>query len=172
MKKMALLLATCLVIAVGVSGLAIQSHAEEVRRYDAARVIVEHICLLIRPPLEETPAEMRYDALTGALASRGINNFLGTDPDEALTVGDMNEIFDAATFGEDVIYSEERSECPTEVGRVLSMDPGTLITLADFQKVVGCFPYCDMGTAETYTPPMELGGAPEEIPENPATEIF
>ena len=174
MKKKALLwIIGCLVIAL--SGLVIFSFARdasEVKRADAARIILDRICLLIEPPLEEFPEDERYEVLASALASRGITNFLGTDPDETLTVGDMEEIFNAISLGEPVEYGEERAECPAEITEIFAMDPSAKLTLGDFRKIADCFPYCEWG-AETYIAPAALftpgGREPED--EEPSHEL-
>jgi len=164
-----------LVVALIATGLVLFSFAQSsgVKRSDAIRIVAEKVCFKMEPPLESFPPEEQYEILSNGLAAMGVNNFVGTDSNETMTVGDMKEIFDAASGGEKVAYDADRAECPRLIGAIFAKNTEEKISVADFGTIAGCMPYCDIATVETYIAPARgyLPPGPKETPENPATEI-
>jgi len=164
-------------VAITAAGIAIFSFAvpsEEVARGDAIRIIADAVCLKIDPPLQAFPEEQRYVVLANGLASKGIMNFLNTDPVAMMTIGDMQEVFNAVTAGQMLEYEPEREWCSVELPAIFAKGADQTIAFSDFRKVVDCLPACDFDTAETYiapTPPGYVPPGPDSTPEEPATEI-
>jgi hypothetical protein len=175
-KKFALwILVGVALTAVGLTLFSFAAPEDEVKRVDAIRVIAERVCLKLEPPIEAFPEDQQYEVLANALAAKGITNFVGTDPEEVLTIADMKEIFDAVTGGEEIAYELDRRWCPFETTAILAKGPDQNIGFEDFRKVADCFPWCDFATAETYmVPPSEryVPPGPGPTPEEPSTEIY
>ena len=146
---------------------------EPVTREDVVKAVVSQMCLEIVPDVDAFPAREQYEILANALALRGVENFIGTNPDELFTVGEIEEIYYARTVGAPINPSDPRADCPVELISVFAVIPDAELTLSNFQKVLSCFPDCDP-EAEAYTAPEIPGfvpGGPDLIPEEPATEI-
>jgi len=160
---------------IAVSGAMLLSVAQgkpSLRRIDVARAIAESICLEIVPGLATFAPDEQYEVLANALAFRGITNFIGTDPEEVMTLGEMEEMYNIVTAGEVLEYAGDRVRCPTELVEVFSAPWDTELVRADLQTILRCFPDCDP-TAEAYAAPEEevlpAGQEPidEEFPPDP-----
>mgnify|MGYP000076502366 CR=1 FL=1 len=146
---------------------------ESVRRVDVAKAIAEKICLDIMPGVSDFPDEEQYEIISNALASRGIDNFIGTNPDELFTIGEIEGLYYLITSGIEIDPSDPRANCPVELISVFAVLPDSQLTSDDFQKVLECLPDCDSG-AQDYTAPPPPGFVPEGpdvIPEESAGEI-
>lgn len=145
--------------------------AQGVSRMDTAKALVGKMCVKIVPDIETIPAAQHYDIFAGALASRGINNFVGKDANEEMTVGEMKEIYYVVTaaMGEP---SEQKAECPAELVPVFAMAPEEKLSLENLETVLGCFPDCDL-TAEPFTAPVvpPVPDTPPTTPEEPSSQI-
>ncbi|UCG34735.1 MAG: hypothetical protein JSW17_04375 [Candidatus Omnitrophota bacterium] len=142
---------------IAVSGAMLLSVAQgkpSLRRIDVARAVADTICLEIVPGLATFAPDEQYEVLANALAFRGITNFIGTDPEDVITVGEMQEIYDIIAAGEVLEFAGDRVRCPTELVEVFSAPWDTELVRADLQTILRCFPDCDP-TAEAYTPPEE-----------------
>jgi hypothetical protein len=177
MKKIRFIMSIMfLVVGVSVFGILSNAQAEEgeqVSHYDAARVILDKICLEIRPSVEDFPAIERFGILSNALAdARGIQTFLGKNPEGSITVGEMQEVFETVTEGKAIKYDENRGQTPEFLSAVFALPAATPLTLANFSGIIGYFPNCESDRVETYVPPQVffLQGADPEG-ENDASEI-
>lgn len=144
----------------------------------AAGSIASQICLDIVPPLEDVPADQRYGVLTAALASRGITNFLNTDPDGSLTVGTIQSIFYAVTGyvvggNEEVDPSDPKSNYKDVLAPIFSLPSETPLTLKNLQKVLRFFPNCDPDVDPYVAPEIEgfIPGGPRITPEQTSSDI-
>jgi hypothetical protein len=147
---------------------------DNVTYLDAAWVTAEKICLKIEPALDSFPEDERYKVMANALASRGVNTFLGTNPNGTMTIKEVIDLFNSVTLGEAVEYGEARKSCPAEILDIFDQPGNKKITEQEFDKVASCFPYCDPNTVETYIPPAEerfVPPGPEPRIESPASEL-
>ncbi|HAJ56741.1 MAG TPA: hypothetical protein DCL35_03100 [Candidatus Omnitrophica bacterium] len=139
---------------------------------EVAKAIAEKMCVGIVPPIDTIPADQQYEVYANALASRGINNFVGKDAAEEFTVGEIKEIYYVVTAGQQADLSEQKAECPAELTGIFNMPADSKLNQGVLNKVLDCFPACDL-TAEPFTapvvPPVPL--TPPTIPEEPASEI-
>lgn len=144
---------------------------------DTASAIASQICLDIVPPLEEIPASERYGVLSNALASRGITDFLNTDPDDGFTVGAIQAIFYAITGysvggNEEADPSDPKTNYKDVLASIFSLPSDTPLTLKNLQKVLGFFPDCDPGVDPYVAPEVEafIPGAPRAAPEQSSSK--
>lgn len=168
MAKKLMCLVGSAVMALGVTAVCF---AQGVTRMDAAEALIEKMCVKIVPDIETIPEAQHYGIYAGALASRGINNFVGKDANEEMTVGEMKEIYYVVTaaMGE---ATEQKAECPAELAPVFAMAPEEPLSAENLAKILGCFPACDL-TAEPYTAPVVplVPDAPPTTPEEPSSQI-
>lgn len=175
MRKKVLFLGTACLIALVVTVVTFSSANgnEQLTRSDVANAIANQICLEIIPDITTFPVGDQYEILINALASRGVDNFLGTNPDELFTIGEIEGIYYLLTAGVDISPNDPRAKCPVELIPVFAVATDTQLTSSDLQKILNCFPDCDP-IAEAYTaptPPGTIPGGPEFTPEEPASEI-
>jgi hypothetical protein len=148
--------------------------SDEVTYLDAAWKIAEAICLKVNPPLDTFPKDERFTVMVNAFAARGIDEFQGVNPTDTLTVGEAKEIYDSITSGVPIEYSGEKQKCPVEVAEIFALPNDQKISKEDFDKISGCFPFCDADTVEAYTPPAAprfVPPGPEPRSEEPASEL-
>ena len=172
-KKMMFLVSVVVVFTAAVITFSSANGDDPLTRNDVARAIVDQICLDIIPDVSVFPAGEQYEVLANALASRGIEDFVGTNPDELFTVGEMEDIYYILTAGIEIDPADPRANCPVELIPVFAVAPESELTLDNFQKILNCFPDCDP-EAEAYSAPEPPGFVPEGpdiIPEEPASEI-
>ncbi len=172
MKKMGFVLACFVIMAcIGISSVFAQGESSQTRS-DVAKSLAETLCIGIVPPIDTFPADQQYEIYANALASRGINNFVGKDGNEEVTVGELKEIYYVVTAGQQTELSEEKAECPAELTGIFNMPVDTKLNQGILNKVLDCFPACDL-TAQPYTAPVTppVPEIPPLTPEEPASEI-
>tara|TARA_B100000315_G_C14477663_1_gene541394 strand:+ start:218 stop:745 length:528 start_codon:yes stop_codon:yes gene_type:complete len=173
-KKVLFLGTTCLfVLLATLVTFSPASGDEPLTRSDVAGAIVNQICLEVVPDVSAFPTGDQYEILANALASRGIDNFLGTNPDELFTVGEIEGIYYLLTAEAEILLDDPRANCPIELIPVFAVAVDTQLTSDNLQKILNCFPECNL-TTEIYTAPIPFDAmpdGPEFAPEEPANEI-
>ena len=175
MKKKVLFLGAIFLVALVATLVTFSSASGDapLTRSDIAGAIASKICLEIIPDISTFSTSDQFEILASSLASRGIDNFLGTNPDELFTVGEIEGIYYLLADGVEISPNDPRANCPVELIPVFAVAVDTQLTSDNLQKILNYFPDC-APAAETYTTPTSPGTIPngsEFTPEEPASEI-
>lgn len=149
--------------------------AADLTNAQLASMIVSLIGIELPPGTENLSAQESFEVMANALATRGINAFVGADKDAAVTYGQFADIIYVMVGGTDTtLDTAGKIQYLVDNGYMGVVDPGTLVLSEDAVRIFDNPVFIGV-VADTYSPPAgadfaPMGDAPGVVPENPASQ--